>query len=76
MPFLFLGIGIYVNYILNKNGSIWLIWGIYIVVFSMVGHPEPLEDNINLDKGRLGVGIVTFALGALCFTLVPFTIVQ
>ncbi|WP_277749682.1 MULTISPECIES: hypothetical protein [Methanohalophilus] len=42
----------------------------------MVGHPEPLEDNINLDKGRLGVGIVTFALGALCFTLVPFTIVQ
>jgi membrane-associated protease RseP (regulator of RpoE activity) len=76
MPFLLLGIGIYVNYILNKNGSIWLVWGLILSFFSMVGHPEPLEDSINLDKGRLAVGVVTFALGALCFTLVPFTIVQ
>ncbi|MFP4655706.1 MAG: site-2 protease family protein [Methanohalobium sp.] len=76
MPFLLLGIGLYVNYFLNENGSIWLVWGLILSFFTMAGHPEPMEDSIDLDKRRLTIGVITFILGLLCFTMVPFTIVQ
>jgi membrane-associated protease RseP (regulator of RpoE activity) len=58
----------------NLDGSMWVFWGFLLVVFAASGHPRPLNDDIPLGKGRILLGIITFFLGLLCVTLVPFQI--
>lgn len=72
IPFILISLGFYVTYILNKDGFIWVLWGIFLSFFAAAGHPKPLDDNIPLGKGRMILGIITFVLGLLCFTLIPF----
>jgi membrane-associated protease RseP (regulator of RpoE activity) len=52
----------------------WVFWGFLLVVFAASGHPRPLNDDVPLGKGRIVLGIITFFLGLLCVTLVPFQI--
>ena len=72
IPFILISLGFYVTYILNHEGSIWVLWGIFLSFFAAAGHPRPLDDDIPLGKGRMALGIITFILGLLCFTIVPF----
>lgn len=74
IPFILISLGFYITVILNSNGSIWVLWGIFLSFFAAAGHPKPLNDDIPLGKGRMALGIITFFLGLLCFTLVPFQI--
>lgn len=72
MPFILISLGFYVTYILNRDGFIWVLWGIFLSFFAASGHPKPLEDDVPIGKGRMALGIITFILGLLCFSLVPF----
>ena len=72
MPFILISLGFYVTYILNRDGFIWVLWGIFLSFFAAAGHPKPLDDDIPLGKGRMALGVIAFILGLLCFTLVPF----
>jgi hypothetical protein len=72
MPFILISLGFYVTYILNRDGFIWVLWGIFLSFFAASGHPKPLDDDIPIGKGRMVLGIITFILGLLCFSLVPF----
>lgn len=72
MPFILISLGFYVTFILNKDGFIWVLWGIFLSFFAASGHPTPLDDDIPIGKGRMTLGIITFILGLLCFSLVPF----
>ena len=72
IPFILISLGFYVTYFLNRDGFLWVLWGIFLSFFTASGHPRPLNDDIPLDKGRMALGIITFILGLLCFTLVPF----
>ncbi len=72
IPFILISLGFYVTYILNHEGSIWVLWGIFLSFFAAAGHPRPLDDDIPLGKERMALGIITFFLGLLCFTIVPF----
>ncbi len=74
-PFVLLLLGIYVTYVMESNGFIWVMWAILLSFFAAAGHPSPLDDESRLDGARQLIGIVTFVLGITCFTLVPFTIV-
>jgi hypothetical protein len=38
------------------------------------GPASPIHDE-PLDRGRIAIGVLTFALGALCFTPIPVEIV-
>jgi membrane-associated protease RseP (regulator of RpoE activity) len=76
MPQLLLLVGIYVNYWMNENGMLWIFWAFFLWIFAAAGHPAPLQDNLKLDRKRFFVGVITFALGMLCFTLVPFRIMN
>jgi len=76
MPFVLLTLGIYVFYIMKLNGFIWIFWAMFLSFFAAAGHPVPLDDDMELDEKRIVIGIVTFVLGLLCFTMVPFTIMQ
>ncbi|MFZ3169904.1 MAG: site-2 protease family protein [Candidatus Methanoperedens sp.] len=72
IPFILISLGFYVTYVLNRDGFIWVLWGIFLSFFAVAGHPKPLDDDIPLGKGRMALGVITFILGLLCFTLVPF----
>ncbi|MCQ1534692.1 site-2 protease family protein [Methanosarcina sp. KYL-1] len=72
MPRVLLVLGIYVSYGMKEDGAIWIFWALFLWVFAAAGHPSPLQDKIELDRKRVLVGVITFVLGLLCFTLVPF----
>ncbi|MFC3477469.1 site-2 protease family protein [Halobacterium litoreum] len=64
-------------YLTNDAGNaagIWVMWGIMASVVTFMGSVEPIDDR-PLDKRRVAVGVLTFALGALCFMPVPIQIV-
>ena len=75
-PFALLVLGIYVSRVMGQNGFVWIFWALFLSFFAAAGHPDPLDDDVKLDKGRIAVGVFTFVLGILCFTLVPFTFVE
>jgi len=72
LPFALISLGFYVTYIQNRDGFMWVFWGLLLSLFASSGHPKPLNDDIPLGKGRMALGIITFTLGILCITLVPF----
>jgi membrane-associated protease RseP (regulator of RpoE activity) len=54
--------------------TIWVFWGLLAGLFAFMGSATPVTDE-DLDRKRVAVGILTFVLGALCFTPVPIEIV-
>lgn len=74
IPVILISLGFYVTYILNKDGFLWVLWGIFLSFFAAAGHPKPLNDDVPLGKGRMALGIFIFIMGLLCFTLVPFQV--
>lgn len=72
MPFILISIGFYVTYFLKSDGFLWVLWGLFLSFFASAGHPKPLNDEIPIGKGRMALGIITFILGLLSLTLVPF----
>jgi len=58
---------------LNAAG-IWLFWGLFAMGLAYAGPAAPVVDD-PLDRRRIAVGLVTFALGLLCFVPVPFRII-
>jgi membrane-associated protease RseP (regulator of RpoE activity) len=74
IPFILISLGFYVTYILERDGFLWVVWGLFLSFFAAAGHPKPLDDDVPLGKGRMAMGIIIFILGLLCFTLVPFQV--
>ncbi len=72
LPFVLFFLGAYMTFLLNIDGSMWIFWGILLLFFAGMGHPKPLNDEMPVGKGRMVLGIITFILGLLCVTLVPF----
>lgn len=74
-PIILITLGFAITYLLKQAGSIWLFWGLFLSFFAAAGHPPPLNDTHPIGAARMMLGVVTFFLGALCITLVPFKIV-
>ena len=75
MPFVLLGIGYMAdNYYGAGSGSVWIIWSLIVLLFSLAPHPSPVDDETPLDKKRYITGIAAFIIAALCFTPAPFRI--
>lgn len=72
MPFLLISLGFYLTYFQNRDGFLWVMWGLFLSFFAAAGHPKPLDDEVPLGKGRIALGILAFILGILSVTLVPF----
>lgn len=72
MPFILISLGFYVTYFQNRDGFLWVLWGLFLSFFAAAGHPKPLNDEIPLGKGRMALGVFAFILGALSMTPVPF----
>lgn len=52
---------------------IWTLWGMFTMGLAYAGPATPIEDE-QLDRTRVAFGLLTFLLGVLCFTPVPFMI--
>ena len=74
LPFFLISLGFYISFFQQQGGFIWVFWGVLLSFFAAAGHPRPLNDEDPLGKGRLALGLITFILGMLCVTLVPFQI--
>ncbi|RLM90382.1 site-2 protease family protein [Halobellus sp. Atlit-38R] len=61
------------GYALNESVGLWAFWGLLSAVIAFKGPADPIDDS-PLDTPRVLVGIATFALGALCFLLVPIEV--
>lgn len=64
--------GAYLIIVVKTDGFIWIFWSALLIFFSAGGHPRPLNDDIPIDRKRMLLGLITFALGLLCMTPVPF----
>ncbi len=74
VPAALVGIAAYLHYglgyALNESVGLWGFWGLLSAFIAFKGPANPIDDA-PLDTPRIVVGIATFALGALCFMLVP-----
>ena len=55
---------------LNESVGLWAFWGLLAAVVTYNGPARP-RDETPLGWPRIALGVVTFALGALCFVAVP-----
>ena len=53
--------------------GIWIMWGLLTIGLAYAGPATPIRDT-PLDGKRIALGAMTFGLGILCFTPVPFTL--
>jgi membrane-associated protease RseP (regulator of RpoE activity) len=72
LPAVLFFIGAYLIIFMKTDGFMWIFWSALLLFFSAGGHPRPLNDDIPLDRKRMVLGILTFTLGLLCITPVPF----
>ena len=52
----------------------WLLWAVLLMILMRRPHPTTLDDQAPLGLGRVLVGILGFAVFAVCFTPSPFIV--
>jgi len=60
---------------LRDSVLIWTFWGLISLGLARAGPATPIYEE-PLDRRRMAVGVLTFVLGALCFTPVPFELLS
>ena len=75
LPFMLMSLGLYISLVMGQSGMLWIVWGFFLSLFAMAGHPAPLDDEDKLGMGRMVLGGVMFVVGILCVSLVPFQII-
>ncbi|WP_232686601.1 site-2 protease family protein [Halobacterium zhouii] len=58
----------------GNAAGIWIMWGFLTTIVSYMGSARPIDEE-PLDRKRVALGLLTFALGALCFMPIPIRIV-
>ncbi|TYT62397.1 site-2 protease family protein [Natrialba swarupiae] len=78
VPGVLFGLAAYLYYVSGHSINsvlIWGVWGVFTAILATVGPAKPIHDE-SLGVGRFLLGILTFALGVLCFMAVPIAIVE
>ncbi|MDZ5811785.1 site-2 protease family protein [Halorubrum sp. AD140] len=60
---------------IDESVGLWGFWGAFAIVIAANGPANPVDEE-RIGWPRLAVGLATFALGALCFLLVPIQVVS
>ncbi len=60
---------------IDESVGLWAFWGVFSLVIAFNGPANPADER-RLGWPRLAIGIGTFALGALCFLLVPIQVIS
>jgi membrane-associated protease RseP (regulator of RpoE activity) len=74
VPMVLFGLAAYLYFVrdlsINESVGLWVFWGLFATFIAYNGPANP-TDETPLGWKRQVVGLLTFALGALCFLLVP-----
>ncbi|MEZ3116633.1 site-2 protease family protein [Halobaculum sp. MBLA0147] len=77
VPLVLFGLAGYLHFVrglgLNESVGLWGFWGLFAAFIAYRGPAHPIDDS-RLDDRRVALGVVTFALGLLCFMLVPIEV--
>ncbi|WP_284013024.1 site-2 protease family protein [Halobaculum litoreum] len=77
VPAALFGIAAYLYFVrdlaINESVGLWAFWGLFSAFIAYRGPANPIDDE-PLDGRRVAVGVATFALGLLCFMLVPIQV--
>ncbi|MUV58681.1 site-2 protease family protein [Halogeometricum sp. CBA1124] len=77
VPVALFGLAAYLHYVLgysfNESVGLWVFWGFLAIFIAYRGPANPVDDS-PIGPARMAVGVLTFALGALCFLLVPIEV--
>ncbi|WP_435124171.1 site-2 protease family protein [Halobaculum sp. D14] len=78
VPLALFGIAAYLHFgrglSLNDSVGLWAFWGLFSAFIAYRGPANPIDDSA-LGPKRKALGVLTFALGLLCFLLVPIEVV-
>lgn len=79
VPAALFGVAAYLYYVrdlgLNESVGLWAFWGLFAIAIAYNGPANPIDDS-SIGWPRILIGIGTFAVGALCFMLVPVQVVS
>jgi len=79
VPAVLFGLAAYLHYglgyALNESVGLWGFWGLLSAFVAFKGPAHPVDES-PLGTLRIAVGVATFALGALCFLLVPIEVMS
>jgi membrane-associated protease RseP (regulator of RpoE activity) len=73
-----LGLAAYLYFFTEVSANapfLWTFWGLVTLGLAYVGPTTPIFDD-PLDRKRMALGLLTFALGVLCFTPVPIELIS
>jgi membrane-associated protease RseP (regulator of RpoE activity) len=73
LPMLILVFGVYTTFVMNKQGSMWIFWGLLTSLMSGAAHPKPMDDSRDIGLPRVIIGVIGFGLCILCFTPFPIS---
>ncbi|ESS08269.1 MAG: putative membrane-associated Zn-dependent proteases 1 [uncultured archaeon A07HN63] len=77
VPAALFGVAGYLYYVrdlgLNDSVGLWAFWGLFAMAIAYKGPANPADES-RLDRRRLAIGMATFAVGLLCFMLVPIQV--
>ncbi|MFB6097189.1 MAG: site-2 protease family protein [Haloferacaceae archaeon] len=80
VPLVLFGVAAYLHEVrglgLNDSVGLWAFWGLFAAFVAYKGPATPVDDRTPLGRERIALGLLTFALGGLCFMLVPVQVVQ
>ncbi|WP_254535710.1 site-2 protease family protein [Halomarina litorea] len=74
VPAALFGLGGYLLFVAGEalqGVVLWFFWGVFAIGLAYAGPATPVHDEA-LDSKRVALGVLTFVLGLLCFTPVPF----
>lgn len=77
VPAALIGLGAYLFFVRGfalEAVFLWFFWGVIAIGLAYAGPAHPVQDE-SLDARRMVIGVLTFVLGLLCFTPVPFQLV-
>ncbi|MEF8813297.1 MAG: site-2 protease family protein [Halovenus sp.] len=77
VPGVLFALALYLAFVRDGFDSvfIWGMWGVFAVVLAYAGPANPVQET-TLDRKRIVLGALTFALAALCFTPVPIELIE
>jgi membrane-associated protease RseP (regulator of RpoE activity) len=79
VPVTLFGLAAYLHYVLgyslNESVGLWAFWGLLSTAIAFKGPADPVDES-PIGASRMLVGLFTFALGALCFLLVPIEVMS
>ncbi len=78
VPGALFALAVYLHYLrgygLNESVGLWAFWGVFSLFIAFNGPANPVDER-RLGWPRIAVGVLTFAVGALCFLFVPIQVV-